>query len=39
MNHQDFMRQYRHNMGSWPALVLVYSILVAGFLASGMALT
>ncbi len=39
MNRDDMIREYRMNAASWPALLVVYGILVGGLLLSAMAIT
>jgi len=38
MNKDDLIRAYRENAGSWPAILGVYAILIAGMAASASAI-
>ncbi len=39
MDRDAWIRAYRNNAASWPALLVVYAILVGAMVLSGMAIT
>ena len=38
MNRDDLIKAYRNNAASWPALVVVYAIIIGGMLLSAQAI-